>query len=508
MPLKIEPILEACLANAGRLLESAKVVRTVPGCTHISFNLVVLSLEEIGKSILLFQEALELEHPPRAGGEDRRRPLEWIEDHERKLFWALWFGDAELNWRAIPENIDTARKLHFQRLRVLYYSPTQHDAQGEITEEYLSACLNLVEARLEMEKAKKFKELSEQDRSDIQWFFLATEDPQHKLFIFSKESLEKQAEFGGGPEWLKWIRDSIEKSQRSAYEVAEREMARKQAEEGDRHEDKWKMRIRLKSWSHSIRQNQLLKWNENIRGIKLYKGAEHNDLTVDFIVPKSITVHQLWNLGMHHNVIFASSLNIASLGFFWWYLPQFTSRYHDSITDLENNHSVVLDRVPELKIVWPQQALKYDMLEQNLGIVFGFVVRSREQHMAVYHKYFGTLGLMAKNDLFYQFEHHLVQNFIECLEMALKSYGDWDGSPSTFESVIAGLIPDKEEKDGFISMVLDLVRIAREVEQRNLKEVVTLEHAIKAKIAFDTYIQIKARASYIAQIKGRNEPES
>jgi AbiV family abortive infection protein len=507
MPLKIEPILESCFANAERLLDSARAVRAVPGCTHISFNLAVLALEEIGKSILLFQESLEIKSVPRAG-EETRRPLEWIEDHERKLFWAIWFGDASLDWRTIPKHMETARFLHFQRLRVLYYDPTQQDAQAEISDEYLSACIDMADARLKSEKAKKYKELAEQDRSDIQWFFVASEDPQLKPFIFSMGSMEKQAEFNEGAGWIKWLRKTVEDSQRSAYEIAQREMNRKRPEDEGQYEDKWKLRIKLKSWSHSIRQNQLTKWNENIEKIKLYKGSEHNDLTVDFIIPKSITVQGIWNIGMQNCVIFVSSLNIASFGFFWWYLPTFVSRFHESIIDLESSCEVMIDRIPELKVVWPQQALKYDVLEQNLGVVFGFVARAREEHFAVYHKYFGVLGLMAKNDLFFQFEHHVVHDFIECLEMALKSYGDWDGSPSTFESVIKGWFSGKEGSDEFVAMVIDLRRIAGDVKQRNLQQPVTLEHAIRAKLAFDTYIHLKARAFFTDEIaKGNIKPK-
>jgi len=182
--------------------------------------------------------------------------------------------------------------------------------------------------------------------------------------------------------------------------------------------------------------------------------------------------------------------------------------FHESIIDLESSCEVMIDRVPELKIVWPQQALKYDVLEQNLGIVFGFVARAREEHIAIYHKYFGVLGLMAKNDLFFQFEHHLVHDFMECLEMALKSYGDWDGTPSAFESVIKRLVPDKEGRDEFVAMVMDLRRIAGDVKQRSLQEPVTLEHAIRAKMAFDTYIHLKARAFFGDEIaKGNIEPD-
>ena len=53
-----------------------------------------------------------------------------------------------------------------------------------------------------MEKAKKYKELSEQDRNDIQWFFYATNDLQLKLVVFSKASLEKQKELDSGKEWI------------------------------------------------------------------------------------------------------------------------------------------------------------------------------------------------------------------------------------------------------------------------------------------------------------------
>ena len=106
-----------------------------------------------------------------------------------------------------------------------------------------------------------------------------------------------------------------------------------------------------------------------------------------------------------------------------------------------------------------------------------------------------------------KFEHHLVHDFIECLEMALKSYGDWDGTPSTFETLIKRLSPDKEGSAEFVAMVMDLRRIAGDVKQQSLQQAVTLEHAIRAKMAFDSYIQIKARAFFVDEIaKGNIKP--
>jgi hypothetical protein len=58
---------------------------------------------------------------------------------------------------------------------------------------------------------------------------------------------------------------------------------------------------------------------------------------------------------------------------------------------------VIIDRIPELKIVWPQQALKQDVLGQNLGLIFSFVVHDLDKHMAVYHRYFGVLGLSGRS---------------------------------------------------------------------------------------------------------------
>lgn len=76
------------------------------------------------------------------------------------------------------------------------------------------------------------------------------------------------------------------------------------------------------------------------------------------------------------------------------------------------------------------------------------------------------------------------------LKMAMQSYGDWDGDPKTFESVHKAMVPEKEGRDEFVAMVMDLDRIAGEVDRRNLTQPVTLEHAIRAKLAFDMYIPI------------------
>lgn len=232
-------------------------------------------------------------------------------------------------------------------------------------------------------------------------------------------------------------------------------MIRTPAEGQEVYVDKWRFKIRLRS--HSIRANQLIEWNKNIEKIKLSRGAESNELIVEFTMPKSIMLKDVWPAGMHNCVVFVASLNIATFGFFW-YLPKFISHFHEIITDLESGCTVEIDRTPQLKIAWPHQALKKDLLEQNLGAIYGFVARARDETFQVFHKYFGVLGLMAKNDIFFQFEHHLVHDLFECFEMALKAYRDWNGDPLTFESVAAGLFQGKTGNDEFVAMVSTLMR--------------------------------------------------
>jgi AbiV family abortive infection protein len=506
MPLKVEPILEDCLKNAERLVESAKAVRSVPGCNHIAFSLAVLALEEIGKSILLFQESLEIQSASH-DGQQKRRPIEWIEDHERKLFWAIWSPEigANFDWRTIPQHMDAARFLHLQRLQVLYFDPSQSDAQAEMTSEYVSSFITRAEARLQMEKFKRYKELSEQEKADLQWFSIASADPQLKPVVFSKVSMEKQAELiDERSGWIKWLRKTIEDSQRAAHEAAQREFARQPPGEHEEFEDKWSFRIKLKSASHSIRQNQLQEWNKNSEKLKLFKGGKSDDLTVDFTMPKAVAFRSLWSAGMHFSVRFVVALNVGSLGYFWWYLPTFTSRFHDQITDLDTNFGVEIDRMPQLKLGWPNATLSDQILTQAVAPVYAFVSGATQEQFAVYHKYFGTLALMAKNDIFFQFEHNIVHDFSECFETAMRVYGDWDGRPERFESAVLALFPDKEGKDDFLDYVMSGQQITQGVKAHNLQRAVTLEDAAKAKIVFDTYIQFKTRSHFISEIKSGN----
>jgi hypothetical protein len=52
-------------------------------------------------------------------------------------------------------------------------------------------------------------------------------------------------------------------------------------------------------------------------------------------------------------------------------------------------------------------------------------MRTRSRFEAI-HRYFRTLGLLAKNDIFYQFEPTIVIGFISAFRDAMRAGGDWD----------------------------------------------------------------------------------
>ena len=326
-------------------------------------------------------------------------------------------------------------------------------------------------------------------------------EPEMKPFIFSKQSMEKQIELQDDRTgWIRWLRQLFEEQTRKAMEQAQIEMLRQRPDGEERYDDKWKLRIRLKSWSHSIRPNQLTGWNKGIDKIKLIHTTDRSELIVEFTIGKNVLMGDLWGMGMQSVMIFVSALNISTGGFFWWYLPTFTSRFYEAITDLETDHQVIIERVPELRISWGHMALKEDDLLRQMPMVFGFVAKASEQEQAFYHRYFGMLGMMAKNDIFFQFEHNLVVGFMECFDMALMIYKDWDGKPETYEASVNTVFARFADSEEFMGMLKECGNAVVQVKTQTFTRPITLEDVARAKVIFDIYIRLKAAAYMQEQI--------
>jgi AbiV family abortive infection protein len=495
---EIMPAIKACLQNAEKLVVAAKA-SAVPGSYHIGFHLAVLALEEIGKSSMIFMDAL---NPRPATEQDRKTPLHWIDDHERKLFWAIWLPQhSDLReWQKVPATMDFAREIHKQRLKTLYVDPSNLNA-SPISEQQAQRLISLAATRLEMERLKEFRELDTERQALLHWFFAATEDPRLKPMIFSKGSLDKQAEFGDDfGAWMKWLRETFEEADRKSIELTNLEMKRVPDSGDQGWDDKFEVKIRLKSWSHSIRQNQFTEWNKGIEKIKLTGGSDRNELIITLLVPKKVATQELWNMGWQNAYVFVTALNIGTLGFFWWYLPEYVSRYFEKIRDVEHNSEVIVDRIPMLKIGWQHQALKSQDLN-NVSVVYGFIANANQQQFESLHRYFRNLGLMAKNDIFFQFEATIVVEFIMALKDAMRAYGDWDGDPGTAEDSITAFFEGIPAAPDFIIVIKEILQLVEQITtNKAAPHPITLEHVGKAKVIFEGYIKVKAQRFFMEEM--------
>jgi len=103
------PLVDRCIKNARSLLDSAKELSEREDRLHISHHLTILALEEVGKAaiILIHSDALT----------DK---LEWLDDHVKKIFWALWsftLSRKSVSTAEIIKLKDAARGMHESRLQ-------------------------------------------------------------------------------------------------------------------------------------------------------------------------------------------------------------------------------------------------------------------------------------------------------------------------------------------------------------------------------------------------------
>jgi len=157
-PADLNAVVKACHDAAEKLIEASTAVKK-PGSYHIAYHLATLALEEIGKASTVFMDSRGVDSK-KLGGEDRSL-MEWIDDHERKLFWAIWLPTFHMNlaWQTIPWAMTFARRIHQTRVDTLYLNPNDLNAASTITEERVNNIINLASAGLEMERAKTYRQL-------------------------------------------------------------------------------------------------------------------------------------------------------------------------------------------------------------------------------------------------------------------------------------------------------------------------------------------------------------
>ena len=149
--------IDACFVNAEELLRAASLLLEQGGAPRLAYHLALLALEEIGKSRILGMRVVSDRHGQEMPGFIDRA----LDDHVRKLFWAIWgpsMGEEIITVQQIQENLGLAMRLHEKRIAGLYVDRLEGGEvalpTGVITSEETTALLTFVNAGLEIARVR------------------------------------------------------------------------------------------------------------------------------------------------------------------------------------------------------------------------------------------------------------------------------------------------------------------------------------------------------------------
>jgi AbiV family abortive infection protein len=443
-PFKPEAIqaMEACRSHAQDLFDAAKLLRE-KSFPNLAYHLATLALEELGKAQLIGMKSFAKDDADSWYGKQ-------FDDHIKKLFWALW-GQL-LAKPPDPKELERLRGIatiiHNNRLRGIYVETAAENfmaPKDAITNDTLAPLMTLVEAKLGLHPSLEGAEYKQEDLDLLNWFSSVADDPEQRRFIFSKASSDKMAAVGV-KEWLTWIRDEVQKASITAMATLQKEMAREFTEGEEGLAEKWELKIRLFSQSHSIRPKPLNQWNDKVIWLKLHpvNGKKHH-LDAIIKIPKFITIQAVYYVGYGYSNLLLAALNIASGGLFWWHEPKNLSTFYERLVDKENQMTGVIGRVPELKLGWPPAVLDEAILDHVLG-AFAAMPQPYdppESSEALNH-YMSGIALLAKTDVFLQFELQSYGAFLSAAKTALRLYRNDLGSefPIDILALLSALTTD------------------------------------------------------------------
>ena len=499
---------KACLSHAEDLIRAAKRILGDEKLPNISYHLSVLALEEIGKSTLI-----AMSHFAERSKDSAWSPQKFYDDHVKKLFWATWgpsMGQEKISKEQIESLQGLSTRIHDTRLLSLY---VDFDADGPlqpkdvVSEKQAQNLIDIASSRLELEKIYKYEEIEESRLKTLNWFLSTTTDQEKRRLIFGNKSMDKLAELKSVPKWVDSLKQEFDKAEKEAQEAIQQELQRKPPKDSDQSQEKWKVKIRLFTNSHSIRPKPLNKWNKLGAWIRLYPvGGKKNQLLLEFTLPKSISVNALWWAAWGAARRFVVALNIGTFGCFWWYVPEQISRFYEKITDLENKEMEVrIERNPVLKLDWKQEALTDSNLH-NVAMCFSMLPGDNESELGKsMGAYVTGLGFLNKSDIHLQFEANSYEFFYKSLKHGMSHYKEWDPQKTftaSFEKLLQGHRLDQKEIDNHIA-------ISKKIEsgRPTFKGItLSLSEVGMMKVICDAYFLVKFHE--MSKEKGKNKSKN
>jgi AbiV family abortive infection protein len=485
-PPEIQRVVMACFEHAKDLLVIARRELDAGGRPNIVFHLSALAIEEIGKAGLVGMNYLA-----EMRGEVSQSKLDEMTDHVRKLWWALWspqIGKHAITREQVESIMGMAQHIEDQRKSAIYVSTDRSEfvpPREKISQDEAHHLLDLATALYEMEKPRGTNNLTDNQLDTRLWFLRTTDDPEKRRLIFGSKSMSKLIELGNPAKWIEWLKEIFDEQEVENRKLAQQELDRKEPKGVEAEKDKWRIRVRFYSASHTINRQQALNhWNTRVKWIKLYRVDRRKDcIDVDFLLKKGVLVDRIYHIGLSTSRQFLAALNIGTFGFFWWHLPDHVASYYEKIIDLESNAEMRIATTPALKVDWRGGALTEDLLHRTLVLLATLLHMKGEIEPIT--RYLGGVAVMAKIDVNFQVESHAFLNFYEAFRSALSHWKDFKDPESyreVFRKVTEELVPGWDDADKFYALGND----PRDTQEYRSK--ITLEQVAVMKILCDAYL--------------------
>lgn len=444
-----------CMKNAEDLLLSATVLKDKQ-VNHVVFHLCTLALEEIGKIFIRWMQL----HKNEPGDEQKNR--EALEDHVKKIFWAIWapgFLQEKISRKQLTDMQGIAKKIHLLRLFSLYTDTTDTmPASIKISNEETVEYVNFTKARFDLEKEEG--EIDENQQYEVSPEVLAfmewTEDAKKREFIFGEGSMDKLIEYGELRPWITWLKDRFEKEEKHLQELLKKELSRQVEFNYKQFEPKWKITFKVITPSHSIRPKELNGFPVPQEFIKLSKGSDNNTLVISMTLDKNVSASHVWHHGWLLSKLLVASLNVATFGIFWWNVPVDIDRYFEKIYDEENQQEFLARLSPPHIFDWREKRLVLKEKDLQVGeLVFDYFMASIKESQKLINEYILGLAMLAKTDIHLPLETQAFRQFFFMFKAALIENEKYDISTDIKEAafaVLQELIKDRQQ----FNQLLDL----------------------------------------------------
>jgi AbiV family abortive infection protein len=448
MDEKMQQVVRLCIDQARGFITAAGRLSADSSFTHIVYHLALLALEEIGKAGMIRAQSVTR----------HRLDGSWIDksldNHVRKLLWALWSPIERIDPKDFEEARELAERFHARRVSALYVDVGAGSAKVSpnelITANEASATLSLAQTRLELEESRGVPDGTHNDL--MEWFLDTMADDQRRQQLLSRPFVARYEEFGGDVRsWIKWAREEFVRREREVKELLQAELARGVVARS-KSKPRWQAMLTVYTPSHSLRPKVLKRWNERIKFVELLWSGKKDQFTLRVNLNDDKSIAEFPGLATSLAKVSIACLNIGSIGYFWFQRPGFEQRWFEELRDLEKPEMLVALR--KSQSFWDDGravALTEEHIDHATHCMLAFAPLSEQDAEPIFRPYFDGLAFIAKSDIFYSLDELARRAFTTSLGGALRRYGEWNGAPESFrerfDAAFSPFMPNADDRD-------------------------------------------------------------